>query len=345
MLSAVNELSQALRDGLNERTAEAIAQAACRLLGAESVGVTNSDRMLAAAGRDLDWQRSVEDQASIVRDRRRTRRPTIYSASVGTDTIEVAVSVIANEGLPVGTIHAAMTGDVGIDLDELQQFTDLVSTQLQLAELEQSRLYAAEAELQALRAQISPHFLHNALTAIAGLVNTDPARARSLIATLAEFMRSTFRSSSPITTFKEELRLVEAYLELERARFGDRFDIRLNIAPEALPVKMPFLTIQPLVENAIRHGLESRPGPGQLTIKAVNAGPEIAVHVEDDGVGIDPDLLEAALSGTDETVHIGLVSVDTRLRSYFGAEYGLTIETGSDAGTKATVRIPKTSPY
>ena len=110
---------------------------------------------------------------------------------------------------------------------------------------------------------------------------------------------------------------------------------------DALPVPVPFLTIQPVVENAISHGLEARPGAGQLSISAENAGPEVAIHVEDDGVGIDPIQLERSLSGGDATSHVGILAVDTRLRSTFGPEYGLVIETGADAGTKVTIRLPK----
>ena len=256
-------------------------------------------------------------------------------------TVSVAVAVLTSDDLPVGTLHVVTPHDADLDLGELEELAALISTQLALAELEQSRVFAAEAELRALRAQVSPHFLHNALTAIAGLVNTNPARARELIATLAEFLRVTFQPKQAMTTVAEELRLVEAYLELEQARFGDRFEVRLNIAPETLVVGIPFLTIQPLVENAIRHGLEARPGNGLLTIVAEDAGPEIAIHVEDDGVGIDPGQLRAAMEGADETVHVGILSVDTRLRARFGAEYGLTISTGANAGTKATVRLPK----
>ena len=134
---------------------------------------------------------------------------------------------------------------------------------------------------------------------------------------------------------------MEAYLELENARFEGRFDVVLNIAPETLPVQVPFLTIQPVVENAISHGLESRPGAGRLSIVAENAGPEIAIHIEDDGVGIDPNQLQRALSGADATSHVGILAVDTRLRSTFGQEYGLVIETGANAGTKVTIRLPK----
>ncbi|MEM7093270.1 MAG: histidine kinase [Actinomycetota bacterium] len=326
---------------MHEQSAPGLAEGVLQLLHADAVAITDDRQLLGTAGVELEWERTIHEHTQHVLEQRRSARPTFYEMTLGRTTRSVAVAVITNDELPVGTLHVVMPADAPLDLSELQELSALISSQLQLAELEQSRVFAAEAELRALRAQVSPHFLHNALTAIAGLVNTNPERARELIAVLAEFLRVTFRPQTPMTTFAEELRLVEAYLELERARFGDRFEIQLNIAPETLVVEIPFLTIQPLVENAVRHGLEARSGPGKLSIIAEDAGPEIAIHVEDNGVGIDPDALSTAMEGTDSSFHVGILSVDTRLRARFGAEYGLTIETGADAGTKATVRLPK----
>ena len=344
ILTALNSLSAAVLRGFNEDSAAQIARTVLQVLEAESVAVTDRAGELASTGDRLDWLASIDERTETVLERRRTSRPTIFHVETDRRTVDVAVAVLSEGDELIGSVHVAMPDGESCDLAELQQLASLISTQLQLAELEQSRLYAAEAELRALRAQVSPHFLHNALTAIAGLINSDPARARSLIATLAEFLRTTFREKAAWTTVAEELLLVESYLEIERARFGDRFEVRLNIAPEALPVKLPFLTIQPLVENAIRHGLESRPGPGHLNIVAEDAGPEIAIHVEDNGVGIDPERLRAAMEGTGETSHVGVLAVDTRLRSRFGDAYGLTISTGSNAGTKVTLRLPKYNP-
>lgn len=345
VLRSLNELSDALRNGFTPDAAAQIANTTRSLLAARLVAVTDDERVIATAGEPADWTVEVERHTAAVLERRRLAKPTIYETTIGAtgESTEVAVSVLTGDGVPVGTIHVMVSpGDVS-RISELRELTELVSSQLQLAELERSRAYAAEAELRALRAQISPHFLHNSLTAIAALVNTDPARARSLIATFAGFLRASFREQTDLTTVAEELRLVEAYLELENARFGGRFGISLDIAPEALPVRVPFLTIQPLVENAIRHGLEARPGAGRLQITAHDAGPEVAIVVEDDGVGIDPDQLERALRGDGVTSHVGILSVDTRLRQTFGPAYGLTIATGADAGTSVTVRLPKYS--
>jgi len=342
VLTSLNELALSLREGFDAISARRIGETAQSVLGVRAVAVTSDNETLAIVGTDESpWDQAIAEQTSEIVQRRRVRRPTVYQLLLGRGQVEVAAAAFLSDDEVVGTIHVIPNETEPLNTAELSQFAQLISTQLELGELEQSRTQAAQAELRALRAQVSPHFVHNSLTAIAGLVNTDPGKARELIATFAEFLRASFRERSQLTSVAEELRLVEAYLELEQARFGNRFDVSLNIAPEALPVRIPFLSIQPIVENAIRHGLEARPGTGAVMIVAENAGPEIAIHIEDDGVGIDPESLERALRGNDTTSHVGILAVDTRLRSTFGQEYGLTIETGNNAGTKISIRLPK----
>ena len=164
---------------------------------------------------------------------------------------------------PPGLVRAA---------DEVARW---VSGQLELAELDASRTRLMEAEVRALRAQISPHFIYNSLGAIASFVRTDPDRARELLLEFADFTRYSFRRHGEFTTLAEELRSVERYLLLEQARFGDRLQVTLRIAPEVLPVAVPFLCLQPLVENAVRHGLEPAGGAGRITIVAARPRPGV----------------------------------------------------------------------
>ncbi len=219
-----------------------------------------------------------------------------------------------------------------------------MSGQLELAELDANRTRLMEAEVRALRAQISPHFIYNSLNAIASFVRTDPDRARSLLLEFADFTRYSFRRHGDFTTLAEELRSIEHYLVLEQARFGDRLSVRLSVAPEVLPVAVPFLCIQPLVENAVRHGLEGAEGTGTITIQAHDRGRDCVIEVEDDGVGEDPEKVRRALAGDASLDSVGLGNVDARLRTTYGDEYGLVVETAPGAGTKVTVRVPKFAP-
>jgi two-component system LytT family sensor kinase len=149
------------------------------------------------------------------------------------------------------------------------------------------------------------------------------------------------------STLAEELHNIDRYLRLERARFGDSLKIKLQVAPEVLNVVVPFLALQPLVENAVRHGLAGR-GGGSIEIVARDAGTDCAITVEDDGVGMDPELLRSgpadalADSGSGhQSAHVGLTNVDHRLRAAFGDDYGLVVETAIGAGTKVLMRVPK----
>ena len=175
-------------------------------------------------------------------------------------------------------------------------------------------------------------------------VRTDPDRARELLLEFADFTRYSFRQHGEFTTLAEELRSIERYLLLEQARFGDRLRVTLQVAPEVLGVNIPFLCLQPLVENAVRHGLEANAGGGQH----LDRGPRRRPRVRDRDRGrrrrrgprADPRRARRE-SGDDS---VGLANVDERLRATFGDEYGLVVETAPGAGTKVVVRVPKFAP-
>lgn len=224
------------------------------------------------------------------------------------------------------------------------EVAEWVAAQVELGELDASRAALAELEVRALRAQISPHFIYNSLNAIASFINTDPAKARELVLEFADFTRYSFRRAGDFTTVAEELRSIDSYLKLERARFGDRLRVTLQVAPEVLSTVIPFLSMQPLVENAVRHGLEAKEGGGRITITAQDAGAFADITVEDDGVGIDPERLAEVLAGGPPGEHVGLRNVDARLRQVYGEEHGLVVETNVGAGTLVRMRVPKSQP-
>ena len=118
----------------------------------------------------------------------------------------------------------------------------------------------------------------------------------------------------------------------------------ISIAPEVLPVAVPFLCVQPLVENAVRHGLAGSERTGHISINAQDRGPECVIEVEDDGIGEDPEKVRRALAGDAASDSVGLGNVDARLRNAYGDEFGLVVETAPQAGTKVTVRVPKFAP-
>jgi two-component system, LytTR family, sensor kinase len=255
----------------------------------------------------------------------------------------IVVVPLESGGSIIGTLGALTTSTAGpVLLRATAEVARYVSSQLELAELEEARSRLDRAEVRALRAQISPHFVYNALTTIASFIRTDPVRARELLIEFADFTRYSFRTAGEYTTLQDELNNIHRYIRLEKARFGKRLNLNLNIDPEVLTVVLPFLALQPLVENAVRHGLSSKPDGGTISITAENAGAECVIVVDDDGIGMDPSRLHEDLADAHQSgAHVGLGNVDDRMRSTFGDDFGLVVDTAEGAGMKITLRVPK----
>ena len=162
------------------------------------------------------------------------------------------------------------------------------SAMVELSELEAQGERLARAELRALRAQISPHFIYNALAAVAAFIHSRPEEARELLIEFSEFIRYAFARQRPYVTLADELQYVEKYLRLEQARFGERLRVRVQVDPEVLHAVVPVLSLQPLVENAVRHGVESRAEGGLVSIEGRDLGADVELRVSDDGAGHRP---------------------------------------------------------
>jgi two-component system LytT family sensor kinase len=336
-----------LQEGLTTASAERAVKHLRNLLGTPAMAITDTEAVLAWDGvgnHHLD-QAAVVGLLTIERGSTRTvDRGQLGCTTNGCPVRSGVASPLIVEGRVLGTVQAfapSMTAGLVRVTEEVAQW---VSGQLELAELDAHRNRMIEAEIRARRAQISPHFVYNSLNAIASFVRTDPDRARDLLVEFADFTRYSFRRHGEFTTLAEELRSIERYLLLEQARFGDRLQVTLNVAPEVLPVVVPFLCIQPLVENAVRHGLEGVEQAGHLTINAHDRGHEAVIEVEDNGVGEDPEKVRRALAGDEALDSVGLGNVDARLRATFGDDYGLVVETAPGACTKVIVRDPKIAP-
>lgn len=176
---------------------------------------------------------------------------------------------------------------------------------------------------------------------MAGYIHSRPEEARELLTEFAEFTRYAFRRERPYVTLADELQYVEKYLRLEQARFGERLQVRLEVEPGVLAAAVPVLSLQPLVENAVRHGVERR-GSGRVEIVARELESGVELRVIDDGVGMDSALAAAALAG--EGGGIGLSNVQARLRASFGPEYGLQLYSRPGRGTTVTMTLPAMRP-
>ncbi|HET9257461.1 MAG TPA: histidine kinase [Pseudonocardiaceae bacterium] len=351
-LLTMAQASPPLRDGLRASSATAAAPHLRALLSCSAVVLTDHEGCMLAGDAESEEARHhfqwVHDAAleTLSDGRQQVRSQREMDCGRADCPIRtVIVSPLAVDGAVVGTfsvisVRAASAGLIRAT-DEVARY---VSSQLELAELDESRSRLAHAEVRALRAQISPHFIYNALTTISSTIKTDPEEARELLIEFAEFTRYSFRATGEFTTLAEELNNIDRYLILEKARFGDRLQVKLQIAPEVLPVVLPFLALQPLVENAVRHGLAGKPGGGTVSVIAEDAGSDCVISVEDDGIGMDPDKLRDEMTDSHVTgAHVGLGNVHDRLRGAFGDECGLIVETAPNAGTKVSMKVPKFS--
>ena len=202
----------------------------------------------------------------------------------------------------------------------------------------QARELAALAQLEALRAQINPHFLFNSLNSISQLISSDPDRAEECVGRLAEIFRYLLRSENrSFVTLSDELAIVDAYLDIERARFGAKLVVDFSVADQARHRFVPTLILQPLVENAVRHGVSQKVGGGRVSIEADLQGDDLRVVVRDTGVGMVGKVSHDSAGG------VGLRNVHNRLVQLFGDDYAPRIDSESGSGTVVTLRVPLVS--
>lgn len=189
----------------------------------------------------------------------------------------------------------------------------------------------AQAQLMALKMQLQPHFLFNTLNSISALVTDNPAAAERMIARLSELLRATLENAgTQDVSLQQELAFLETYLEIERARFPDRLQVDMDIAPDVLDARVPNLILQPLVENAIRHGIAPQPHPGTVAIHAARSNGHLMLRVQDNGAGVH------ALEGLQWGV--GLSNTQARLKQLYGAEH--TFELRNSNGFEVQLAFP-----
>ncbi len=352
MQSALHEATAILPDlrrGLSPASARAAAPHLRALTQAIAVALADRDDVIAFDGAGADHHSgSAGLPGTLVSGADRVRIEShIGCPHQGCPLRAAIVAPLRVSGERIGSLIAFYPNADRLTADDAQvigEAASLVSAQIELSELEAQSERLASAELRALRAQISPHFIYNALAAVASYIHSRPDDARELLSEFAEFTRYAFRGERPTVTLDDELQYVEKYLRLEQARFGDRLQVRVRIPAEVRDTTMPVLSLQPLVENAVRHGLEARGGAGLVEIVARELGDDVQLRVSDDGVGMDVVAVRALLAATDGTAPgggIGLSNVDARLRATFGSRYGLRVRSRLGHGTTVVMTLPK----
>ena len=204
----------------------------------------------------------------------------------------------------------------------------------------EGELRASQAQLQALKMQLQPHFLFNALHSISALVHKDPDAADKMIARLGDFLRLTLdTAATQEVPLRQELNFLNCYLEIERIRFHDRLTTHLHVDPQTLSCRVPNLILQPIVENAIRHGVATRSAPGHIEVRAERRGETLRLQVRDNGPG-----LVAGPAAPKAEGGVGLSNTRARLAQLYGAAYRFELADAPGGGTVVTLELPFQNP-
>jgi LytS/YehU family sensor histidine kinase len=352
-LQLINGTLPYLRQGLNRHTAAKTVEVIYNYFRPAAVAIVSGERIVGFTGSAADHHLvGAEYRTKLTSDALRTGRTMVARtyAQVACDRklCPLGAAIVA----PLRT-HRRTLGCLKVyyfdgatltpgKIRIISALARLMSIQMELAELDRKTEQLAKAELAALQAQISPHFIYNTLNTIAAFIRTKPDEARRLLTEFADFTRRSFRRRDEFSPFAQELEYVHQYLSFEQARFGQRLSVVYRVDPEILATVLPVLVLQPLVENAIRHGIGKKPGPGRVVIAAEDRGNECWITVQDDGIGMGQEQITRALSGRrDNRFGVGLSNVHDRLRSIYGPEHGLQLESTPGEGTRVTFSIPK----
>lgn len=354
-LRIVNQTLGHLRQGMNSTTALAVCNILYRELEPSAVAMTNKTDILAHVGiasdhhqpnlpiRTIETKKVIQDGHVIV-----VNEGTIHCDFPDCPLGAAVIAPLIQRGETVGTLKLyypseKVITDVTIEL--IQGLCSLLSNQLEISETDRAYQLAKEAEIKALQAQMNPHFLFNSLNTIISLIRTDPNQARRLLTSLSYFLRQNVTGTTEDqVTLEQELSYVKAYLEIIEARFIDKLTITYDVDHALIQEKIPPFTLQPIVENAIQHGINDMDKDCRIHITIRSSETSIEIIVEDNGKGISPQrlsLLGIHRMESDTGTGVGLYNINRRLLMTFGEEAALTIRSKKELGTAISFKIPK----
>jgi two-component system LytT family sensor kinase len=253
------------------------------------------------------------------------------------DTLQLVVSLAGNrrtlltaeiDSLREIALHAGRRLD---DLDREEERMESIRLESRLSQ------QLAQAELRALRAQINPHFLFNSLNTIAALIASEPDKAETITVRLAGIFRYVLlHADRPFSSLDEEVSFLRTYLDIEQIRFGERLQVEFDVEASVVHVAVPSLILQPLVENAIKHGVAPKVGISRILVQARRRGSSILLSVEDDGIGLDTRRPRDMAAGTG----VGLQNIRERLQTMYGSTASLSVTNIESGGSRALLEIP-----
>ena len=343
-----------LRNGINSTSAKAVCQILHNEIKTSAVAMTNSSEIIAHVGIGRDHHRSENPiQTQITLDAIQQGKIVVASHSMIHCRVEgcpLGAAIIAplkQRGETIGTLKFYFPSEKEITNVVIELITGLslmMSNQLELAEADKAYQLAKEAEIKALQAQISPHFLFNTLNTIVTLVRIDPKKARKLLVSLSHYLRQNLTvTTDSKTTLKQELKHMEAYLAIEEARFIDKLSVIYTIDEDTLLTMIPPLTLQPIIENAIKHGFKEKDTECTVKITIKKENKKTVIVVEDNGQGMSKeraDQIGKALVKSETGTGMALYNVNRRLTMMFGESAALIINSKPVSGTVISFSIP-----
>jgi two-component system LytT family sensor kinase len=330
--------------GLGREVAREVAEIVRQETGVGAVAVTDTARILAFSGLGADHHRPGTALTSPL-----SHQSIAANTVVVADGVHQAYACALRPDCPLHSVvivpihvEGTVLGTVQLFEPESRRFLDVtrtlgeglgavLSSQLLASRFQEQKHLLVVSELKLLQAQVNPHFLFNALNTIVAVTRTDPARARELLVHLSQFFRKNLKRTGETSTLREELDHVGAYLEIEKARLGNRLQVIVDVDPALLDLRLPTFTLQPLIENSVKHGISQRLEQGTARIRAHREDGVALIEVEDDAGAYAPP---AQGEGS------GLRIVDARIRALAGDGYGVSVDCIPQQRTLVTVRLP-----
>ncbi|MBY6263410.1 sensor histidine kinase [Azospirillum sp. 412522] len=338
-----------LRRGFNQENSMTVARIIYEETGVGAVAITDREKILAFIGIGDDHHLPGTPISSAATLEAIARNEVTYA-----DGNEVAYQCSISPTCPLGaSLVIPLVGEDSHVIGTIKLYeprtkifstinrtlgegiAKLLSSQILAGRYEQQKALLAQAEIKLLHAQVNPHFLFNALNTIAAVTCDEPEKARDLIGDLSTFFRMNLKRPSEIASLAEEIEHVNAYLQIERARFSDSLTVDIDIPPSLGRARLPAFTLQPVVENAIKHGTSQLLRPGHVGLKASRDGAVLVIDVEDNA-----GLYQPKPAGQGVGQGLGMSLVDRRIKNFCGASHGVTVLYERDVFTRITIRVP-----
>lgn len=337
-----------LRKGLNTRSAKKACEIIFENSDMNAVSITNKTRILAHIGASSSHH--IEGELIHTKTTKQALMTGTYVVANNKSDIEcsdskcklqsaVIVPLYMREHI-IGTLKLYKTNENRISLSDIEMAKGLAylfSTQLELSQLTYQEELLAKSELKALQAQIQPHFLFNALNTIISFCRTDALKARELLTKLSIYLRTSFKTNTSFITLDQEVEHIKNYLDIEEARFSDRLEVTYDI-DSTIHCDVPPLILQPIVENALKHGLADKAKGASLLVKVSKNKKYVCITIQDNGSGMSNQRLQAIKDSQDSVTGIGIINVMTRIKSIYNTD--LIIKSSPNKGTTVIIYIP-----